>query len=82
MGAYSSVFVPSHRHESVFCGDRGWLSPFVGVDSFDQVKVYIQTYLKNLQENLLSPEDRTQLYLLFVSCFQVKNVSSGYWNLF
>uniref|UniRef100_H3D2U7 Uncharacterized protein n=1 Tax=Tetraodon nigroviridis TaxID=99883 RepID=H3D2U7_TETNG len=38
--------------------------------SFDQVKVYIQTYLKNLEENLLSPEDSTQLHLLFVSCFQ------------
>lgn len=42
--------------------------------SFDQVKVYIQTYLKNLEENLLSPEDGTQLYLLFVNCFQVKDV--------
>lgn len=42
--------------------------------SFDQVKVYIQSYLKNLEENLLSPEDGTQLYLLFVNCFQVKDV--------
>lgn len=42
-------------------------------DSFDQVKVHIQTYLKNLEENLLSPEDSTQLYLLFVNCFQVKD---------
>lgn len=40
--------------------------------SFDQVKAHIQTYLKNLEENLLSREDRTELYLLFVNCFQVK----------
>lgn len=51
-------------------------------DSFDQVKVYIQTYLKNLEENLLSPEDSTQLHLLFVSCFQVKDVSSGFLGFF
>lgn len=35
------------------------------------MKVHIQTYLKNLEENLLSLEDKTQLYLLFVNCFQV-----------
>lgn len=35
------------------------------------MKVHIQTYLKNLEENLLSREDKTQLYLLFVNCFQV-----------
>ncbi|KAK9530838.1 hypothetical protein VZT92_012317 [Zoarces viviparus] len=38
--------------------------------SFEQVKTHIQTYLKNLQENLLTREDRTELYLLFVNCFQ------------
>ncbi|XP_051795751.1 E3 ubiquitin-protein ligase rnf213-beta [Acanthochromis polyacanthus] len=38
--------------------------------SFDQAKAHIQTYLKNLQENLLDKEDHTELYLLFVSCFQ------------
>ncbi|XP_008298790.1 E3 ubiquitin-protein ligase rnf213-beta [Stegastes partitus] len=38
--------------------------------SFDQAKAHIQTYLKNLQENLLDKEDRTELYLLFVNCFQ------------
>ncbi|XP_028991062.2 E3 ubiquitin-protein ligase rnf213-beta [Betta splendens] len=38
--------------------------------SFDQAKAHIQTYLKNLEENLLDPEDLTELYLLFVSCFQ------------
>ncbi|KAI9537485.1 hypothetical protein NQZ68_025342 [Dissostichus eleginoides] len=38
--------------------------------SFDQVKAHIQTYLKNLEENLLNREDRTELYLLFVNCFQ------------
>ncbi|XP_054454921.1 E3 ubiquitin-protein ligase rnf213-beta [Anoplopoma fimbria] len=38
--------------------------------SFEQVKTHIQTYLKNLSENLLTREDRTELYLLFVNCFQ------------
>ncbi|XP_026207099.1 E3 ubiquitin-protein ligase rnf213-beta isoform X2 [Anabas testudineus] len=38
--------------------------------SFDQVKAHIQTYLRNLEENLLDTEDRTELYLLFVNCFQ------------
>lgn len=40
--------------------------------SFAQVKSHIHTYLKNLEENLLDIEDRTELYLLFVNCFQVK----------
>ncbi|XP_034715873.1 E3 ubiquitin-protein ligase rnf213-beta isoform X2 [Etheostoma cragini] len=39
-------------------------------DSFEQVKTHIQTYLSNLEENLLNREDRTELYLLFVNCFQ------------
>ncbi|XP_028423038.1 E3 ubiquitin-protein ligase rnf213-beta isoform X2 [Perca flavescens] len=39
-------------------------------DSFEQVKTHIQTYLRNLEENLLNREDRTELYLLFVNCFQ------------
>ncbi|XP_041671343.1 E3 ubiquitin-protein ligase rnf213-beta isoform X2 [Cheilinus undulatus] len=38
--------------------------------SFEQVKVHIQTYMENLEENLLKKEDRTELYLLFVNCFQ------------
>ncbi|XP_037836891.1 E3 ubiquitin-protein ligase rnf213-beta isoform X2 [Kryptolebias marmoratus] len=38
--------------------------------SFDQVKTHIQNYLKNLEENLLDREDQTELYLLFVNCFQ------------
>ncbi|XP_070782783.1 E3 ubiquitin-protein ligase rnf213-beta [Enoplosus armatus] len=38
--------------------------------SFDQAKAHIQTYLKNLEEKLLNQEDRTELYLLFVNCFQ------------
>lgn len=38
--------------------------------SFEQVKTHIQAYLKKLEENLLSREDRTELYLLFVNCFQ------------
>lgn len=40
--------------------------------SFEQVKAHIQTYLKDLEENLLGQEDCTELYLLFVNCFQVK----------
>lgn len=36
------------------------------------MKSHIHTYLKNLEENLLDIEDRTELYLLFVNCFQVK----------
>lgn len=35
------------------------------------MKTHIQTYLKNLEENLLARDDRTELYLLFVNCFQV-----------
>ncbi|KAM3592519.1 uncharacterized protein V6R79_020598 [Siganus canaliculatus] len=38
--------------------------------SFDQVKAHIQSYLRNLEEILPSSEDRTELYLLFVNCFQ------------
>ncbi|XP_047673206.1 E3 ubiquitin-protein ligase rnf213-beta isoform X2 [Tachysurus fulvidraco] len=38
--------------------------------SFDQVKGHIQTYLKNLEHNLLDDEDRMELYRLFVNCFQ------------
>uniref|UniRef100_UPI0037E7EAB2 E3 ubiquitin-protein ligase rnf213-beta n=1 Tax=Semicossyphus pulcher TaxID=241346 RepID=UPI0037E7EAB2 len=45
--------------------------------SFDQVKGHIQNYLKNLEENLLCREDRTELYLLFVNCFQDSLLCSG-----
>ncbi|KAM3838360.1 E3 ubiquitin-protein ligase rnf213-beta-like, partial [Diretmus argenteus] len=38
--------------------------------SFDQVKAHIQNYLNNLEENILDREDRTELYLLFINCFQ------------
>ncbi|XP_023274609.1 E3 ubiquitin-protein ligase rnf213-beta-like [Seriola lalandi dorsalis] len=38
--------------------------------SFDQAKAHIQSYLKNLEENILGREDHTELYLLFVNCFQ------------
>ncbi|XP_069374050.1 E3 ubiquitin-protein ligase rnf213-beta isoform X2 [Paralichthys olivaceus] len=38
--------------------------------SFDQAKSHITTYLKNLEEKLLDREDHTELYLLFVNCFQ------------
>ncbi|KAG7269095.1 hypothetical protein CRUP_004364 [Coryphaenoides rupestris] len=38
--------------------------------SFDQVKGHIQRYLKDLEDNVLQVADRTELYLLFVNCFQ------------
>ncbi|XP_053269183.1 E3 ubiquitin-protein ligase rnf213-beta isoform X1 [Pleuronectes platessa] len=39
--------------------------------SFDQAKTHIEIYLKNLEEKLLlDREDHTELYLLFVNCFQ------------
>ncbi|KAM8837147.1 E3 ubiquitin-protein ligase rnf213-beta [Spinachia spinachia] len=38
--------------------------------SFEEVKTHIQTYLENLEENLLTKDNRTELYLLFVNCFQ------------
>lgn len=48
-----------------------WANCIVCV-SFDQAKAHIHTYLKNLEEKLLDKEDHTELYLLFVNCFQVK----------
>ncbi|KAM9831669.1 E3 ubiquitin-protein ligase rnf213-beta [Neosynchiropus ocellatus] len=45
--------------------------------SFDEAKIHIQKYLKNLRENLLDPEDHTNLYLLFVNCFQDSLVCSS-----
>uniref|UniRef100_A0A3B3UHS3 RING-type E3 ubiquitin transferase n=1 Tax=Poecilia latipinna TaxID=48699 RepID=A0A3B3UHS3_9TELE len=44
--------------------------------SFDQVKIHIQNYLRNLENNLLDQEDRTELYLLFANCFQVHRSGS------
>ncbi|CAK6965023.1 E3 ubiquitin-protein ligase rnf213-beta isoform X3 [Scomber scombrus] len=44
--------------------------------SFEQAKAHIQTYLKNLKENLVQREDHTKLYLLFVNCFQDSLMSS------
>ncbi|XP_029383406.1 E3 ubiquitin-protein ligase rnf213-beta [Echeneis naucrates] len=38
--------------------------------SYDQAKVHIQAYLRSLKENLLDKKDHTELYLLFVNCFQ------------
>ncbi|XP_028976282.2 E3 ubiquitin-protein ligase rnf213-beta isoform X4 [Esox lucius] len=38
--------------------------------SFEQVKGHIQNYLWSLEENILEKEDRTELYLLLVNCFQ------------
>lgn len=40
--------------------------------SFQQVKDHIQGYLHTLQDHILDPGDQTELYLLFVNCFQVK----------
>ncbi|RXN10159.1 E3 ubiquitin-protein ligase RNF213-beta-like protein [Labeo rohita] len=45
--------------------------------SFKQVKKHIQTYLENLENNLLEQEDRTELYRLFVNCFQDSLFCSG-----
>ncbi|XP_068161093.1 E3 ubiquitin-protein ligase rnf213-beta isoform X2 [Antennarius striatus] len=38
--------------------------------SFVEVKAHIHSYLKDLKTNFLSPEDHTELYRLFVNCFQ------------
>ncbi|KAI1886440.1 hypothetical protein AGOR_G00195780 [Albula goreensis] len=38
--------------------------------SFEQVKSHIQRYLQNLKEHVLGREDETELYRLFVNCFQ------------
>ncbi|KAL2078388.1 hypothetical protein ACEWY4_026073 [Coilia grayii] len=38
--------------------------------SFQLVMGHIQNYLQNLEENLMDTGDRTELYLLFVNCFQ------------
>ncbi|XP_058476821.1 E3 ubiquitin-protein ligase rnf213-beta isoform X2 [Solea solea] len=45
--------------------------------SFDQAKAHIETYMKNLEENLLDCEDLTELYLLFVNCLQDSLLCSG-----
>ena len=47
--------------------------------SFAQVKAHIHTYLKSLAENLLNKEDHTELYLLFVNCFQVTELC--WWSI-
>ncbi|XP_043109399.1 E3 ubiquitin-protein ligase rnf213-beta isoform X2 [Puntigrus tetrazona] len=46
-------------------------------NSFKQVKKHIQKYLENLENNLLDQEDRTELYRLFVNCFQDSLYGSG-----
>ncbi|XP_073773817.1 E3 ubiquitin-protein ligase rnf213-beta isoform X3 [Danio rerio] len=38
--------------------------------SLKQVKKHIQSYLEDLENKLLDKEDRTELYRLFVNCFQ------------
>ncbi|TRY96584.1 hypothetical protein DNTS_014460 [Danionella cerebrum] len=38
--------------------------------SLKQVKKHIQIYLENLETKLLTKDDRTELYRLFVNCFQ------------
>ncbi|XP_052426303.1 E3 ubiquitin-protein ligase rnf213-beta [Carassius gibelio] len=45
--------------------------------SFKQVKKHIQKYLENLENKLLDKEDRTELYRLFVNCFQDSLFCSG-----
>ncbi|XP_051967995.1 E3 ubiquitin-protein ligase rnf213-beta-like [Xyrauchen texanus] len=45
--------------------------------SFKQVKKHIQCYLEDLENKLLDQEDRTELYLLFVNCFQDSLICSG-----
>ncbi|XP_073722611.1 E3 ubiquitin-protein ligase rnf213-beta [Misgurnus anguillicaudatus] len=45
--------------------------------SFKQVKMHIQSYLENLENKLLDQEDRTELYRLFVNCFQDSLLCSG-----
>ncbi|KAF4106371.1 E3 ubiquitin-protein ligase rnf213-beta-like isoform X3 [Onychostoma macrolepis] len=45
--------------------------------SFKQVKKHIQKYLENLENKLLDQEDRTELYRLFVNCFQDSLFCSG-----
>ncbi|KAK9965830.1 hypothetical protein ABG768_004896 [Culter alburnus] len=45
--------------------------------SFKQVKKHIQRYLEDLESNLLDQEDRTELYRLFVNCFQDSLFCSG-----
>nr|XP_046210346.1 E3 ubiquitin-protein ligase rnf213-beta isoform X1 [Oncorhynchus gorbuscha]XP_046210347.1 E3 ubiquitin-protein ligase rnf213-beta isoform X1 [Oncorhynchus gorbuscha]XP_046210348.1 E3 ubiquitin-protein ligase rnf213-beta isoform X1 [Oncorhynchus gorbuscha] len=45
--------------------------------SFEQVKGHIQNYLQSLEKNILEREDHTELYLLFVNCFQDSLQCSG-----
>ncbi|XP_056089655.1 E3 ubiquitin-protein ligase rnf213-beta [Rhinichthys klamathensis goyatoka] len=45
--------------------------------SFKQVKKHIQRYLEDLEDKLLDQEDRTELYRLFVNCFQDSLFCSG-----
>uniref|UniRef100_A0A8C1VS82 RING-type E3 ubiquitin transferase n=1 Tax=Cyprinus carpio TaxID=7962 RepID=A0A8C1VS82_CYPCA len=45
--------------------------------SFKQVKMHIQNYLENLENKLMDQEDRTELYRLFVNCFQDSLFCSG-----
>lgn len=50
--------------------------------SFEQAKAHIQTYLKNLQDNVLDKDDHTELYLLFVNCFQVIDNFTWLWVIY
>ncbi|XP_016335836.1 E3 ubiquitin-protein ligase rnf213-beta-like [Sinocyclocheilus anshuiensis] len=45
--------------------------------SFKQVKKHIQKHLENLENKLLDQEDRSELYRLFVNCFQDSLFCSG-----
>lgn len=45
--------------------------------SFKQMRKHIQRYLEDLENKLLDKEDRTELYRLFVNCFQDSLFCSG-----
>lgn len=67
---YLESFACTHLHLLKF-----WkVNPF----SLKQVKKHIQSYLENLENKLLDKEDRTELYRLFVNCFQVCHIKCLY----
>jgi hypothetical protein len=43
----------------------------VSLPSFHEVKDYIQNYLTQLEKKAFLTEDKTELYLLFISCLEV-----------
>uniref|UniRef100_A0A8C4TA23 RING-type E3 ubiquitin transferase n=1 Tax=Erpetoichthys calabaricus TaxID=27687 RepID=A0A8C4TA23_ERPCA len=48
--------------------------------SFAQVKPHLERYLQDLQENIFDKEDLTDLYLLFINCFQDSAYSCGMYS--